>query len=233
MWLGVIGTYNPNNLIEIRILDRPDCNTMPRTTAKACHLKWAILRINSSQQMPQEYEKLDGGPSLPVALGRIIWNAQIYPSAHLDLGQLTAVDYNTKLNTTHRTPVLINKIEVSIINVATYFRLKLSNHRLYKKCRDKITYLRQQCHKTKCVIFQERLLKFSKCYKLLWVQQRHNWSPAASFAICVMTLYLLKVQLNTFLSIQITKKYQILSSDTLVANERNACDDFYTGRKEI
>jgi hypothetical protein len=35
-----------------------------------------------------------------------------------------------------------------------------------------------------------------------------------------MTLYLLKVHLQTFLSIPITQKCQILSCDTLVANER-------------
>jgi len=35
-----------------------------------------------------------------------------------------------------------------------------------------------------------------------------------------MTLYLLKVRLQTFLSIPITQKCQILSCDTLVANER-------------
>jgi len=35
-----------------------------------------------------------------------------------------------------------------------------------------------------------------------------------------MPLYLLKVDLQTFLSIPITQKYQILSCDTLVANER-------------
>jgi hypothetical protein len=69
--------------------------------------------------------------------------------------------------------------------------------------------------------FQERLLKVLKCYNFLWVQRRHNCSPAASFANCVMTLYLLKVHLQTFLSIPITKKCQVLSCDnTLVANER-------------
>jgi hypothetical protein len=35
-----------------------------------------------------------------------------------------------------------------------------------------------------------------------------------------MTLYLLKVHLQTLLSIPITQKCQILSCDTLVANER-------------
>jgi len=38
------------------------------------------------------------------------------------------------------------------------------------------------------------------------VQRRHNCSPAASFVNCVMTLYLLKVHLQTFLSIPITQK---------------------------
>jgi hypothetical protein len=36
-----------------------------------------------------------------------------------------------------------------------------------------------------------------------------------------MTLYLLKVHLQTFLSIPVNKKCQILSCDTLVASERN------------
>ena len=81
----------------------------------------------------------------------------------------------------------------------------------------------QECHNSKCLIFQERLLKVLKCYNFLWVQRRHNCSPAASFANCVMTLYLLKVHLQTLLSIPITQKCQILSCDILVANER------YTG----
>ena len=72
----------------------------------------------------------------------------------------------------------------------------------------------QQCHNSNSVIFQERLLKALKCYNFLWVQRRHNCSPATSFANCVMTLYLLKVHLQTFLSIQITQKSQILSCGT-------------------
>jgi len=68
--------------------------------------------------------------------------------------------------------------------------------------------------------FQENLLKVLKCYNFLWVQRRHNCSPATGFTNCVMTLYLLKVHLQTFLSIPITQKCQILSCDTLVANER-------------
>jgi len=52
------------------------------------------------------------------------------------------------------------------------------------------------------------------------MQRRHNCSLAASFANCVMTLYLLEVHLKTFLSIPISQKCQILSCDPLVANER-------------
>ena len=52
------------------------------------------------------------------------------------------------------------------------------------------------------------------------MQRRHKCSPAASFANCLMTPYLLKVHLQTFLSISVTQKCQILSCDTLVANGR-------------
>ena len=69
--------------------------------------------------------------------------------------------------------------------------------------------------------FSGENLKVLKCYNILWVQRRHNCSPAASFANCVTTLYLLKVHLQTFLSISTTQKFQILSCDTLVANERH------------
>jgi len=61
--------------------------------------------------------------------------------------------------------------------------------------------------------FQERLLKVLKCYNFVWVQRWYN-CPTASFANCIMTLYLLKVRLQTFLSIPITQKCQILSCDT-------------------
>jgi len=38
--------------------------------------------------------------------------------------------------------------------------------------------------------YSGEILKILKCYNFLWVQRRHNCSPAASFANCVMTLYL-------------------------------------------
>jgi len=83
-----------------------------------------------------------------------------------------------------------------------------------------IAHLLQQAHNSKYVIFQERLLKVLKCSNFLFAQRRHNCSPAASFANCVMTLYLLKVHLQTFLSIPITQKCHILSCDAFIANER-------------
>jgi len=82
------------------------------------------------------------------------------------------------------------------------------------------TTVLQHCHDSvttqNLVIFQEKGLKVLKCYNFLWEQRRHNCSLAASFTNCVMTLYLLKVHLQTFRSIPITQKCQILSCDTLV-----------------
>ena len=82
-----------------------------------------------------------------------------------------------------------------------------------------IAHLRQGCHKSKCVTFQEKLLKVVKCYKFLWVKRRHDCPPAASFANRVMTLNLLKVHLQTFLSTPVTQKCQILICYTVVAKE--------------
>ena len=88
----------------------------------------------------------------------------------------------------------------------------------------------QQCHNTTVSqhnsvttqiqwFFLKKLLKVLKCYNFLLVQWRHICSPAANFANCVTTPYLLKVHLQTFPSIPITQKCQTLSCDTLVANE--------------
>ena len=83
-----------------------------------------------------------------------------------------------------------------------------------------ITHLWHRCHNSKFVIFQEKILKVLKCYNFLRVRRRHVCSPAASFANCVMTLYLLKVHLQVFLCIPVTKKCQILICNTLVVNDR-------------
>jgi len=68
-----------------------------------------------------------------------------------------------------------------------------------------IAHFRQQCHNSKLVIFHEKCLNILKCYTLLWVQRRPNSSPAASLTNCVMKHYLLKVHLQTFLSIPISQ----------------------------
>jgi len=86
-----------------------------------------------------------------------------------------------------------------------------------------IAHLPQQCHNSKCVLFQERLLKVLKCFNFLWVQRQCNCSPVTSFPNCIMTLYLLKVRLQMFISIPITQKMPNLSCDTLVANVRCVC----------
>jgi hypothetical protein len=54
-----------------------------------------------------------------------------------------------------------------------------------------VAHLRQQCHNSKLVIFQEKLWKVLKCYNFLRVQRQHNCSPKASFTNCVTTLYLI------------------------------------------
>jgi hypothetical protein len=43
-----------------------------------------------------------------------------------------------------------------------------------------ISHLQQQCHNSKLAIFREKLFEVLKCYNFLWVQRRHNYSPAAS-----------------------------------------------------
>ena len=68
-----------------------------------------------------------------------------------------------------------------------------------------IAHLRQQYHNSKYIIFQEKLLMVLKCYNFLWLQRRHNCCPAASFTNCVMILYLLKLDLQMFLSTPITQ----------------------------
>ena len=81
---------------------------------------------------------------------------------------------------------------------------------------------------SKCVIFQDRILKDLKCYNFLCLQQRHNCFPVASFANCVTTLYLLKsASANVSFYTSNSKMPNFELCDTLVANER-----YNTLRKE-
>jgi len=101
---------------------------------------------------------------------------------------------------------------MAVYNLPFYYFITLAN----TVCRSFVTTLLQ----LKICDFSGEDLKNLKCYNFLWVQRRHNCSPAANFTNCFMTLYLVKVHLQTFLSILKTQKYQILSCDILVANER-------------
>ena len=109
----------------------------------------------------------------------------------------------------------------------------LSNHRLYKQCREQIAHLLEQRRNTKRCDFSGET---SKSFEVLYFSVRRTTTQvlsSASYANCVMALYLLEVHLKTLPSIQITQKCQILSCETFVKNERNACDDFCVWRKEI
>jgi hypothetical protein len=114
--------------------------------------------------------------------------------------------------------LLLSEVTIySLCCKSTYTYIGL--HATYRT-RDHIAHLRQQCHNSKSAIFREKIVKGLKCYNFLWEQRRHNCSPAASFADCVLTLYMLKVHPQTFLSIPITQRCPTLSCDNLVANER-------------
>ena len=71
-----------------------------------------------------------------------------------------------------------------------------------------IAHFQQQCHNSKSVTFQERVLKGLKCYDFVWVPRRHSCSLAASFASCVTTVSLLKLHLQTSVSTPVTQKCQ-------------------------
>ena len=80
-------------------------------------------------------------------------------------------------------------------------------------------YIAQQCHNSKRVIFQAdfkgfEVLKSSECNDDTNALQRRILQTALLHYTCV------KVQLQTSLSMPVTQKCQILSCDTIVANER-------------
>ena len=69
-----------------------------------------------------------------------------------------------------------------------------------------------------CWFFRRKGWKVLKRYNFLWVQRRHNCSPAASFANCVMTLYLLKVEsfpTLTFTRLSLQVSFYLLPHMTL------------------
>ena len=76
-----------------------------------------------------------------------------------------------------------------------------------------------------CWFFRRKGWKVLKRYNFLWVQRRHDRCPAASFTNCVMTLYLLKVHLQTFLSIHSFISIQPLGR--FLAGTRTQSSDWY------
>ena len=137
------------------------------------------------------------------------------------------------MNVSRNMSIVLQRQWLCTVATTRFWRIQMFTPRCTQTCahftlpRRHIAHLRQECYDSKSVSFHERLLKVLKCYNFLCLQRRHNCSPAASFANCVMTLYLLKVHLQTFLSIPITDKCQILSCDTLVANERHYLHIYY------
>ena len=115
---------------------------------------------------------------------------------------------------------MINTLERFHIHIYIYIYIYI-----YTRERVFIAHMPQTVSQLKMCDPSGETCKGLKCYNFIWVQRRHNCSPAASFANCVMTLYLLKMHLQTFLSIPIlvTQKCQILICDTLVPNERYKC----------
>ena len=101
---------------------------------------------------------------------------------------------------------------------------KMSNFELWHSCRKWNIYIYIYiyiCVTTQNLwFFRRNVWRFWSAIIFYECNGRHNRSPTASFANYVMTLHLLKVHLQMFLSIPITSKCQILSCNTLVANEQ-------------
>jgi hypothetical protein len=83
-----------------------------------------------------------------------------------------------------------------------------------------IAHLRQECHNSKLVIIRRNFSRFWSAIIFYECNEDTTALQRRVFANCVMTLYLLKVHLQTFLSIPIPQKCQILNCDIIVANER-------------
>jgi hypothetical protein len=77
----------------------------------------------------------------------------------------------------------------------------------------------KEYHNSKFVIFQEKGLEVSKSYNFLSATTTQLLSNGEICKLLYDTVPI-KVHLQTFLSILITQKCQILNCDTLVAHER-------------
>jgi hypothetical protein len=73
--------------------------------------------------------------------------------------------------------------------------------------------------------FSGETFKCFKCYNFLWVRRRHKCSPVANFANSVMTLHLLQMHLQTFLS-TIPQFIQSTTQHTLAISIKNLATCF-------
>ena len=84
-----------------------------------------------------------------------------------------------------------------------------------------IAHLRQQCHNSKLVIFSWETFKYIELlYFYISATTTQLLSSGEFYKLRYETIPVKKEHLQTFLSIPITKKCQILNCDILVANER-------------
>jgi DTW domain-containing protein YfiP len=77
-----------------------------------------------------------------------------------------------------------------------------------------VAHLRQECHNSKCVIIQEKLLKVSMCATTIQLHSSFEF-----FLLRFDTVPVKSASANVSFS-TITQKCKTLSCDTLVANER-------------
>ena len=80
--------------------------------------------------------------------------------------------------------------------------------------------MRQECHNSKFAIFQEKFLKLLKCYNFFVSATTTQLLSSGEFCKMCYDTIPVKSASETILSIPVTQKCQILSSDTLVANGR-------------
>ena len=170
-----------------------------------------ITAITSAHHLPLSWAtSIQSIPSHPTP-----WRSILILSSHLCL-----VLPSSRCPSGFPTKSLYTPLHEQCIFIAVENNLNLMNmHELCKRfplaaciaSTIRIAHLPQQCHNSKFVIFQEKRLKFLMCYNFLRAQRWHSCSPAASFANCVMTLYLLKVHLQTFYYIPVTQTFQIFN----------------------
>ena len=143
----------------------------------------------------------------------------------------TAVTVTTSSCKFNQLPCRINQLQsLHYISLCVHLKYLLSFHlrlclpsvHFITSCsyhnHARIAHFRQKCHNSKSVIFQYHLLKVLKCYNFFMRATTTQLLSSGEF--CKLRYDTILVHLQTFLSIPITQKCQILSFDILVENER-------------